>query len=119
MKAKLENLAGGAIAERFESELVRAIENICDPNTDPSKKRVINIKVVMLPNKERTSCSVDIECSSKLAPDNAIGTALFIGVDPRTGEVEAIEPEQGQLFPSNGVHPENVIDITNRNEAKS
>jgi hypothetical protein len=118
MKAKLENLAGGAVAERFREELTKAVENICDPNTEAKKKRTIVIKCVLEPNQDRTSCSVDIECSSKLVGNAPLATALFIGVDPRTGEVEAVEPQQGQLFPSNGIHGENVVDIKNKTEAK-
>lgn len=118
MKATLEKLANGAVAERFQQELIKAVENICDPNTDAKKKRVITIKVELMPNLERTSCAVDIICDSKLSPNAAVSTALFVGVDPRTGEIEAVEPQQGQLFPSNGVHPEGVVDITTRNEAK-
>ena len=117
MKANLGQLAGGAVIERFQEELVKAVENMCDRNTVANKKRVISIKVEMIPNAERTSCSVDIICDSKLTPNAALTTALFIGVDPRNGVIEAVEPEQGTLFPSNGINGENVVDITTRNEA--
>jgi hypothetical protein len=117
MKANLKKLAGGAVIERFQEELVKAVENMCDLNTVANKKRIISIKVEMIPNADRTSCSVDIMCDSKLIPNAALTTALFIGVDPRNGVIEAVEPEQGSLFPSNGVHPKNVVDITTRTEA--
>jgi len=92
----LEQLGGGAVSEMFGSELEKAIRNIADPNTDAVKKRAITLKVSMKPNKDRNLCEVEISCDSKLAPVSPFQTAMFVGVDHKSGEAKATEyyPEQ-------------------------
>lgn len=39
----LSEMSNGAVNERFNYELQKVVENICDPNTDPKKKRKITL----------------------------------------------------------------------------
>ena len=117
MRVEVAKLAGGGLAERLNQEMERAVANICDPNTEARKKRTITMKITLSPNNDRTSCGVDIDCNSKLAPAAPLVTAIMVGLDPRTGEIDAVEPQQGNLFPSTSVLPENVVDITNRQKS--
>jgi len=98
MKVNLEELAGGAAVARFNAALIDVVANMCDINTDAEKKREIVLKVGFKPNRDRDDCEVTVDCITKLAPESALSTALQIGVDPRTGEVEAIEPYQQPMF---------------------
>lgn len=115
MKAKIEELASGGVAERLEQALTRVVQNIADPNTPPKAKRVITLKVVFSPNEERGCSVLDISCVEKLAPAKPIITALYTGVNLRTGEVEAVEPQQGSLF-EEPVRKDNVIEMATAKE---
>lgn len=42
----LSEMSNGAVNERFNYELQKVVENICDPNTDPKKKRKITLTMV-------------------------------------------------------------------------
>jgi len=100
MEASLSKLSNGAIVERFDELLADVIANLCDPNTDPKAARQIVIKATFKGNAERSLSSVSIDCHTKLASANKLQTSLHIGLDPRTGLIEAIEPKQQELFPT-------------------
>ncbi|BCK44238.1 hypothetical protein DAT299_18020 [Streptococcus suis] len=43
----LSSIADGGLQEKLNNELARVIENILDPNTDPTVKREVSIKLVL------------------------------------------------------------------------
>ncbi|MBX9115942.1 hypothetical protein HCG83_06410 [Enterococcus casseliflavus] len=49
----LSKIDGGAVQEKFAHEMEKALENILDRNTDPTKKRSVTITVDLIPNKDR------------------------------------------------------------------
>lgn len=114
MNLKLENIGLGAVAEKFDDELLKVIDNTLDPNTEAKKVREINIKVRVSPNPDnRELCSMEVLVSSKLAPTRKLVSQITIGMDRRTGAVDAIEyvPKQTDLFP--GKKPEmKVVNLT-------
>ncbi|WZL82658.1 hypothetical protein QBE53_05980 [Vallitaleaceae bacterium 9-2] len=75
----LETLAGGALAEQFDEEMKKVLENINDPNTDPNAKRSITIKVTLKPDDARNMANIDASCKSSLAPYKSIGTMAALG----------------------------------------
>lgn len=79
----------------FQYSLIRALEkiteNVQDPNTDAQKVRKINVSISLRPNDERNFVSTTVETKLSLAPELGATTALSMGRDLRTGEVEAIE----------------------------
>lgn len=102
MNLNLENLHLGAVTERFDDALRAVIENILDKNTDPKVKRKISIDVIISPSPEdREVCSLEVKVFAKLAAPKTLVSSVTIGMDRRTGEMEAIEsvPRQGSLFP--------------------
>lgn len=102
MDLNLENIGLGAIAERFDDELIKVIGNILDENTDPKVKRKITVEVSIQPNPEdRETCQMSCKVWSKLAATKTLVSAVSVGMDRRTGEVNAVEhvPRQGSLFP--------------------
>ena len=88
---KLEEFAGGKLSVQLNKALEKVTENIQDPNTDAQKVRKINVSISLRPNDERNFVSTTVETKLSLAPELGATTALSMGRDLRTGEVEAIE----------------------------
>lgn len=87
----LEEMAGGALAEKINQALEDVARNIQDPNTDPKAKREITVKLKFAPNKSRNVTNTSISVSTKLAPTEAIDTQISMGIDLRTGELQIAE----------------------------
>ena len=87
----LEELAGGKLSVQLNKALEKVTENIQDPNTDAQKVRKINVSISLRPNDERNFVSTTVETKLSLAPEPGATTALSMGRDLRTGEVEAVE----------------------------
>lgn len=87
----LEQFAGGKLSVQLNKALEKVTENIQDPNTDAQKVRKINVSISFRPNDERNFVATTVETKLSLAPELGATTALSMGRDLRTGEVEAIE----------------------------
>lgn len=87
----LEEFAGGKLSVQLNKALEKVTENIQDTNTDAQKVRKINVSISLRPNDERNFVSTTVETKLSLAPELGATTALSMGRDLRTGEVEAIE----------------------------
>ena len=87
----LEEFAGGKLSVQLNKALEKDTENVQDPNTDAQKVRKINVSISLRPNDERNFVSTTVETKLSLAPELGATTALSMGRDLRTGEVEAIE----------------------------
>lgn len=87
----LEEFAGGKLSVQLNKALEKVTENIQDPNTDAQKVRKINVSISLRPNDERNFVSTTVETKLSLAPELRATTALSMGRDLRTGEVEAVE----------------------------
>ena len=87
----LEQFAGGKLSVQLNKALEKITENVQDPNTDAQKVRKINASISLRPNDERNFVSTTVETKLSLAPELGATTALSMGRDLRTGEVEAIE----------------------------
>jgi hypothetical protein len=87
----LEQFAGGKLSVQLNKALEKVTENIQDPNTDAQKVRKINVSISLRPNDERNFVSTTVETKLSIAPELGATTALSMGRDLRTGEVEAIE----------------------------
>lgn len=87
----LEQFAGGKLSVQLNKALEKITENVQDPNTDAQKVRKINVSISLRPNDERNFVSTTVETKLSLAPELGATTALGMGRDLRTGEVEAVE----------------------------
>ena len=87
----LEQFAGGKLSVQLNKELEKITENVQDPNTDAQKVRKINVSISFRPNDERNFVATTVETKLSLAPELGATTALSMGRDLRTGEVEAVE----------------------------
>lgn len=106
---KVETLSSGGCVERLQDEIQRAIANICDPNTPANKPRKIKLEITIKPNKDRNMAEVMVKTSSTLCPPEPLETSIYIGADPKTGEVAASEITSGEnhnqnLLPNMEVH---------------
>ena len=87
----LEEFAGGKLSVQLNKALEKITENVQDPNTDAQKVRKINVSISFRPNDERNFVATTVETKLSLAPELGATTALSMGRDLRTGEVEAVE----------------------------
>ena len=84
---------------------------IQDPNTDAGTARKITVTIAFKPNQERNFIATGVQTKTTLAPALGAVTALSMGKDLRTGEVEAVEignqiPGQMSVQDVPGVVPE-------------
>ena len=87
----LEQFAGGKLSVQLNKALEKITENVQDPITDAQKVRKINVSISFRPNDERNFVATTVETKLSLAPELGATTALSMGRDLRTGEVEAVE----------------------------
>lgn len=87
----LEQFAGGKLSVQLNKALEKITENVQDPNTDAQKVRKINVSISFRPNDERNFVATTVETKLSLAPELGATTALSMGRDLRTGEVETVE----------------------------
>lgn len=87
----LEEFANGAFTEQINRELKKVTENIQDPNTDAAAKRRITVVIEFKPNDARDFVTTGVQAKSTLAPALGAVTAMNMGKNLKTGEVEAVE----------------------------
>ena len=78
-KLTLASMCAGGVQERIDRALAKISDNILDLNTDAKKKRVLDVKITLVPNEDdREDVSVEVQTSVKLAPEMGLKTQLFI-----------------------------------------
>ena len=87
----LEKFANGAFTAQVNRAIEEVTKNIQDPNTDAGATRKITVTIAFKPNQERNFIATGVQTKTTLAPALGAVTALSMGKDIRTGEVEAVE----------------------------
>ncbi|WP_270229536.1 hypothetical protein, partial [Desulfovibrio legallii] len=87
LELNVATLSQGGAVERFQEELTRVIANITDPNTPAKKTRTVTLKMTIKPNEQRNMAEVLVATSSTICPANPIETSIYIGANPKTGEI--------------------------------
>lgn len=90
----LNTFADGAVAERFNLELQKILENIADPNTDPTKARKLTLTVALKADENRDLAMVSVTAKSTLAPAKSIETKIVMDYDSN-GKVTGAELKSG------------------------
>lgn len=90
----LNEFAGGALAEKFNIEMQRVLENIADPNTDHKKKRKVTVTLTLESNENRNLTNVMVDVKSTLAPSKGVETQLMVDYTPN-GQVVGAELKSG------------------------
>jgi hypothetical protein len=96
-KLNIANIARGALLERADVEIQRALENIADKNTDWKKSRKVTLTLdFQAMDDSREAISVDLQAKSSIAPYSAVSTQIYIDTDD-SGEIVAQEFTRGQM----------------------
>ena len=90
-RASILQMARGAIQERVDYEVCKAVDNILDLNTDPTAKRKIVLTIEMKPDENRQYIKISASAKSALAPVLPVGTTLGIAANTDTGEMVLVE----------------------------
>lgn len=90
VKSILE-MNGGAFMERADYEVAKILNNIFDPNTKPTQKRTMTLKIDFIPDDDRTGIQVEVTAASKLANTTPSRTSLYVAGENGTGEVTVVE----------------------------
>ncbi|SFL39534.1 hypothetical protein SAMN04487943_101335 [Gracilibacillus orientalis] len=85
----LNDLANGAVAEHFNYELQKLLENIADPNTDHKVKRKLQMNLTLETNEERELANCTIQVKSTPAPRKNVGSVIIIDRDEKGKTVGA------------------------------
>ena len=94
----INNVAEGAVPERFLREVRAVLDNIADTNTSAEAKRKIVLTFEFEPTADRRSAQVSFECTSKtLGAEKKVGTIYFV---EHNGKIDAYtsDPRQEMLF---------------------
>lgn len=87
----LEAFAGGKFSEQVNKAMEEVTQNIQNPNTDATAARKITVTITLKPNEARNFITTSMAVKTTLAPAVGIVTAMNMGKNLRTGEVEAVE----------------------------
>ncbi|MRX54813.1 replication terminator protein [Bacillus idriensis] len=90
----LNSFAEGAMAERFDVELQKILENIADPNTDAKKVRKLTLTISLKADDKRDLVLTNVIAKSTLAPAKEIEAKLLMDLDGR-GKVTGAELKSG------------------------
>lgn len=105
----VETMANGALIERIQEEIGKAIANIVDPNTPTKKARTVTMKMTIKPNEQRNMAEVSVTTSSTLCSPVPVEAGRYIAVNSKTGEVEANEFKSDDNFVHENDNHANVI----------
>jgi hypothetical protein len=108
----LENLGSGVALELFANEFAKILDNIDDPNTEPTKVRRLTIKISVKPDKNRSVAAFAIEAESKIASGEAhLG---FIHLSKTGARLHAYTADKAPKLPGLEA-PSNVVPIEGGN----
>lgn len=87
----IEQFSNGELTQQINREMEAVARNIADPNTEAKMTRKITVTITMKPNEQRDFITTSITTKSTLAPTLGAVTALAVGKNLKTGEIEVGE----------------------------
>lgn len=87
----IEQFSNGELTQQINREMEAVARNIADPNTEAKTTRKITVTITMKPNEQRDFITTSITTKSTLAPTLGAVTALAVGKNLKTGEIEVGE----------------------------
>lgn len=73
------NINNGRLVQHIDEQIKRIVEDIADPNTVPTAKREINVKISFAPSKSRREAKVEYQVTSKLAAPEKEDSYIYVG----------------------------------------
>ena len=102
----LSEIADGEVQVKLNRALQQVADNILDPNTDPTKKRKVQLNISISPNEKRDASDVTIEVKTTLAPEVGVPTTMLLGRDingkVHVNELKSGAPGQTYIDPDDG-----------------
>jgi hypothetical protein len=96
---KLATVQNGYAEALFQRELLKALQNIHDPNTDLKTGRVINMRFTLVPKSEdRHQVDLVISAGTKLAAVEKKQSTIFTGLHKNKYIAIESDPKQRGLF---------------------
>lgn len=96
----LNSFADGALFERVNIELKKAMENIADPNTDPKKARKITVTIALAGDSKRDVLNVKVQAKTALIPARELESKIVMDYD-NDGNIigeELVSGVKGQTY---------------------
>lgn len=90
----LNTFADGAVAEQFNRELRKVLENIADPNTDAKKSRRLTLTVTFKGDEQRDLATVHAQAKATLVPAKGVEAKIVMDYDS-DGRVTGAELKSG------------------------
>ena len=87
----IEQFSNGELTQQINREMEAVARNIADPNTEAKTTRKITVTITLKPNEQRDFITTSITTKSALAPTLGAVTALAVGKNLKTGEIEVGE----------------------------
>ena len=87
----IEQFSNGELTQQINREMEAVARNIADPNTEAKTTRKITVTIILKPNEQRDFITTSITTKSTLAPTLGAVTALAVGKNLKTGEIEVGE----------------------------
>lgn len=87
----IEQFSNGELTQQINREMEAVARNIADPNTEAKTTRKITVTITLKPNEQRDFITTSITTKSTLAPTLGAATALAVGKNLKTGEIEVGE----------------------------
>lgn len=97
----VDQLVGGGFQEKLQSEIEKVFENIHDPNTKATDKRMVTAKFTLTPDTDREFVQLDMDFTTKLAPVEGLSTRILTEKDLSSNTIGAYEfmsNQRGQTF---------------------
>lgn len=87
----METFANGAFSAQINRAMEDVTKNVQDPNTDATATRKITVTITFKPNEQRNFVATGVQTKATLAPALGAVTAITMGKNIQTGDVEAVE----------------------------
>jgi len=121
-RLNIANIAKGALVEQADEEIQKVLDNIKDPNTDPTKVRKVSITITFKPNERRNIASVNFQTKAALVPALPVETSIVIDKnnDGKAVAEELFSEMKGQMAidPNTGkvLDPGKIVNMKNKKE---
>lgn len=80
-RINLQELAGGAVAEKIDMELQKVLENIADPNTDPRKSRKLQVTLTFKADDNRDIANLSTVVKATTVPAKPTESKVILDID--------------------------------------